>query len=64
MGCVNVTVAGFEGFVDGVLLGVFVLPGAQADGGDLDACVEVEVGCHIVSVVVVIVLINLGVLFN
>lgn len=37
-------VAGLEGFGDGSLLGVGVLPCAKTDGWDLGASVEFEVG--------------------
>jgi len=44
-----VAIASFQGFVDSVLLGIFVLPGAEADSGDLSTSVKLELCicvCH------------------
>lgn len=48
-GSVNVSVAGLESVQDSWLLRVGVLPGPEADGGDLCTGVEFEVGRHCIS---------------
>lgn len=44
---VNMAVSCFEGFCDGVLLGMLVLPSSEANGGNLCTGVELEL-CHFV----------------
>ena len=41
---IDMPVAGLEGGEDGALLGVLVLPGTEADGGDGGAGIELEGG--------------------
>lgn len=48
LSCIDVTIACLDGFCDSSFLGMFILPGAEANGRDLGTGVELEFRRHYV----------------